>query len=127
MNLITASSPLYAAAIVCTLALPCSGQCSIQEFTGSSVLVGDMFGRALELDGEHLIIGAYSDDTLAANAGAVYVFDLASGLAVEDSKLFASDGIANDYFGGAVAINGNIAIVGAAAGIVLAALRVRVP
>lgn len=108
------SSLLHAASMACILASPSAAQCTIQDFTGSSAAIGDGFGRALALDGLHAIVGAIGDDTLAENSGAAYVFDLTSGLAVEDAKLLASDGAAYDYFGSAVAIDGDLAIVGAA-------------
>ena len=112
MNL-TLSHPVQLAAIGCILASQSHAQCTIQDLTGSSASVGDRFGSDVALDGGLAIVGAENDDTLGANSGAAYVYDLASGLAVEEAKLLASDGTASDHFGLDVAIDGDVAIVGA--------------
>jgi len=69
---------------------------------------------AVALDGVHAMIGDSSDTSLGQNAGAVMAFELIAGTWQEVIKLTATDGGANDWFGnGAVAIEGNYAIVGA--------------
>jgi hypothetical protein len=40
---------------------------------------GDHFGRAILAVGDHIVVGAYYDDTAASNGGAVYVFDAVTG------------------------------------------------
>ncbi len=74
----------------------------------------DSFGRAVALDDPTLVTGAPSDDTLAANAGAVWVHtrneEGAGSLVV---KLNAGDGGAGDQFGSAVAVEGDTLVAGA--------------
>jgi hypothetical protein len=74
----------------------------------------DYFGYSLAIDGKIAIVGT---PWHAANgrlkSGAAYVFELENGDWVQTAKLTADDGNAYDYFGYSVAIDGNIAIVGA--------------
>src|SRR5262245_8555410 len=75
---------------------------------------GDFFGYALALDGDTLAVGA-EDDTIGANArqGSAYVFTRNGAVWTQQTKLTASDGGLNDVFGGAVALSGDILVVGA--------------
>ena len=59
-----------------------------------------------------VVVGAPFDDDNGANSGSAYAFEeTASGL--NASKLLASDGVAGDFFGMSVAMNGDGLIVGA--------------
>ncbi len=75
------------------------------------------FGSALDLDGDHLVVGApwHSDPGAEAlHVGAAYVFNhQGSGTWVQAAELSAGDGDNEDYFGHAVAIDGNHIVVGA--------------
>ncbi|WP_428264599.1 hypothetical protein [Haliangium sp.] len=76
----------------------------------------DNFGHdSIVLAGDLLVVGAKSDDTVASNAGAAYVFEKVTG---EDrwaqvAKLTADDGAADDAFGQAVAAGAGLVVVGA--------------
>lgn len=73
----------------------------------------DQFGWSIDLDDTHAIIGARWEDDIASNAGAAYLFDISDpSNPIERAKLTPFDGDINDYFGYAVAIEGNIAAVG---------------
>jgi len=73
----------------------------------------DLFGWSTAISGNRAIVGAYDDDDPQAgiDAGSVYVFDVPSGNQL--AKLTANDAAPEDLFGNSVALNGNIAIVGA--------------
>lgn len=74
----------------------------------------DSFGISVSLSGGTAVIGAESDDVGAnANQGSAYVFHRPFSTWSQQAKLVASDGGANDLFGGSVDISGNTAIVGA--------------
>jgi len=76
----------------------------------------DYFGVAVATDGATAIVGAWKDDSAAASAGSAYIFGRDVGGAGnwgQVKKLTASDAAANDFFGGAVAISGDVAVVGA--------------
>lgn len=71
------------------------------------------FGRAVDLDGETLIVGAAGDDTQAANAGKVYVYGYDGTNWSKKAELVASDGQAGTSFGSDVAIKGNTIVASA--------------
>jgi hypothetical protein len=86
------------------------------KLTAGDAEADDAFGRSVALDGNIAIVGSYRDDDVcpgdpACDSGSAYLFDVASGNQL--SKLTASDAAAYDTFGYAVAISGNIVIVGA--------------
>lgn len=71
------------------------------------------FGDAVALDGDLAVIGADADDTAGLNSGAVYVFRN-TGLAwLETEKIVPADLGAQDQFGGAIAVQGDLVVVGA--------------
>ena len=69
---------------------------------------GDRFGYSVAIEGNTVVIGAYSKDD---DTGAVYVLRASDG--AELAKLTASDAAAGDYFGISVAIAGGTIVVGA--------------
>ncbi len=68
------------------------------------------FGAALAVSGSTLLVGAPGDDTLGEDAGAAYLYDLATGDLIQ--KLLREGGEAFDKFGTSVALSGSTAIVG---------------
>jgi hypothetical protein len=77
----------------------------------------DRFGWSLDLSGDSALVGANGDDDNGTNSGSAYYFrdlDIASGPQTEFRKLIASDGAADDQFGGSVSLAGDSALIGAA-------------
>ncbi len=74
---------------------------------------GDFFGHAVALDGNTALIGAPYDNQ---SRGSAYVFVRNGGTWTQQARLFAQDGGSFDYFGGAVALKGDTALVGAVYG-----------
>ncbi|SKA97276.1 FG-GAP repeat-containing protein [Prosthecobacter debontii] len=74
-------------------------------------LSSDGFGSSIAASGHLALIGASRDRDLGASAGAAYIFDLRTGEQLH--KLTATDGSSSDYFGAAVALSGNLALIGA--------------
>lgn len=76
----------------------------------SDGVAGDNFGRAVCLRGTTALVGAWTD-----TSGAAYIWTLSSGNSswVEGAKLVPNDGATAHGFGGAVAIDGVVAAVGA--------------
>ncbi len=73
----------------------------------------DLFGAALALDGDTMVVGALDDDDAGFSAGSAYVY-VRSGLGwVQQAKLIASDAAASDLFGWSVSVHGDTAVVGA--------------
>ena len=73
----------------------------------------DRFGNAVDFDGKNLIVGAYSCNAPKGDSGAAYIFARQGNGWVQRAKLVANDGDAFDWFGYSVAINDNLAVVGA--------------
>lgn len=74
---------------------------------------GGRSGKGVAISGDYAIVGADSADPDGAFSGAAYIFHFDGDGWVEQQKLTASDGAANNRFGDSVAICGNTAIVGA--------------
>ena len=71
----------------------------------------DLFGAALSLSGGRALIGATTDATTGSGSGRAYLYDSNSGSLL---RTFENPTPAtNDFFGGAVALSGNLALVGA--------------
>ncbi len=73
---------------------------------------GNRFGRAVALSDRFLLVGEPFNDDKGNNAGAAHLYDARNGRYLR--TLYAGDPAVNDYFGGGVAISGNLALVGAA-------------
>jgi outer membrane protein assembly factor BamB len=69
------------------------------------------FGDSVAISGNIAIVGADGADGVAERSGAAYLFDVTSGEQL--AKLIPNDGSLEYGFGASVAIDGNIAIVGA--------------
>ena len=86
------------------------------KLTASDGARRDEFGRSVAMDGDTIVVGAYSDDDNGADSGSAYVFTRpATGwaTATETVKLTASDGLAYDHFGGSAGVDGDTIVVGA--------------
>ncbi len=81
------------------------------KLTTSDANVADWFGGSVAISGNLALIGAAGDDDRGRNAGAAYLFDVATGTQI--AKFTASDGNDDDWFGFSVAISGNMALIGA--------------
>lgn len=81
-----------------------------QVLKADDAAAGDRFGAAVAVSGGKIAVGAPYD---ASGQGAVYVFVKRGEFWTQDQKLTASDGAAGDHFGAAVAIDGDVLVVGA--------------
>ncbi len=71
----------------------------------------DHFGSAISISGDLAVVGAVNDDRLGIFAGSAYLFDLSTGQ--QRFKFTAADAQPWDQFGQSVAIDGDIALIGA--------------
>ena len=86
------------------------------KLTASDGATSDLFGGSVSLSGNTGLVGANADDDNGSGSGSAYVFrglDTATGTVNESVKLTASDGAAQDQFGGSVSLSGNTGLVGA--------------
>ncbi|MCP4594668.1 MAG: hypothetical protein GY842_28380, partial [bacterium] len=73
----------------------------------------DAFGSAVSVSGNVAVIGARLDDDQGDESGSAYVFRYDGSTWEQEAKLTAVDGTANDSFGSALSVSGDVAIVGA--------------
>ena len=83
------------------------------KVVSSDLASSDGFGVAAAISGDTTVWGAKRQDTEGTDAGAVYVFTRSGTTWSQQQKLTASDGEAQDWFGGAVEIDGDTLAVGA--------------
>jgi len=110
--------PRAALAVLFAAALhgPAHAQCALSEaskLTASDAFAGDRFGIDSSVDGDVAIFGASFHADGGAFSGAAYVYRSSGSSWVEEAKLTASDASSGDFFGSAVAIHDNRAVVGA--------------
>lgn len=74
---------------------------------------GDYFGESVAICGNTVLIGATGDDEGGEDAGAMYVFLKEQSGWIQESKILPDDLAAGDHFGAAIAVDGNLAVVGA--------------
>lgn len=91
----------------------------------SNTGAGDNFGCSVSVAGDTVVVGADSEDSsapgvggnqsdnTATDAGAAYVFARSGGTWSQQAYLKASQVTGGDYFGGAVAVDGEFIVVGA--------------
>ena len=87
----------------------------LAKLSASDAAEDDLFGRSVALSSGLAIVGAYLDDGPAGtDQGSAYLFDVNDpSNPVELAKLIGSDAAEGDWFGRTVALNGNVALVGA--------------
>jgi len=88
-----------------------------QEILATDGIQEDTFGAAVAIDGAVAIISAPQPGSttggIPAGPGRAYIFRNEGGSWVQTDVLTADDGVAGDFFGYAVAIQGDTALVGA--------------
>ncbi len=83
------------------------------KVSAGDTIAGDRFGSALALSDGWLAAGAPLHRASGSFSGAVYLFEFNSVAWVQRQKLVASDTVANDSFGSALALSSQRLIVGA--------------
>jgi hypothetical protein len=84
----------------------------VKRLLASDRAAGDLFGYAVSIDGNTIVVGADSDNS---RRGAAYIFERNAGGADnwgEVRKLVASDGVGSDYFGYDAKVRGDRIVVG---------------
>jgi hypothetical protein len=74
----------------------------------------DKFGYSVFLSDDTALIGAIEDDDNGVDSGSAYVFTFTGTTWIQEAKLLASDGSAEDHFGYSVSLSGNTALIAAA-------------
>jgi hypothetical protein len=81
--------------------------------TASDGHASDQFGWPVAVSGGTIVTGAWADDDKAPGAGSAYVYTGSGATWALQQKLYALDGAADDAFGNAVDVRGDIVAVGA--------------
>ncbi|MEM7202272.1 MAG: FG-GAP repeat protein [Planctomycetota bacterium] len=84
-----------------------------QKLFGSDAAASQNFGKSMAMQAGTLLIGTPGASDFGQASGAAYVFAGSFGSWKETQKLLAIDGRTNAQFGEDVALDGNIAVVGA--------------
>ena len=95
-----------------------SGWTQVAKLTTDDGAAYDRFGYSVSIDGDTIVVGAWTDDDDGSGSGSAYVFtrDTAGSLTsgwTQVAKLTAGDGAADDYFGQSVSIDGDTVVIGA--------------
>lgn len=72
----------------------------------------DLFGAAVDLDGDRIVVGAYSKNEGMRDTGAAYVFRRTDTGWMQEAKLLPADPDVDMMFGWSVAIDGDRVVVG---------------
>ncbi len=74
----------------------------------------DNFGKSVSISGDYAIVGAFFDKVAGKiDQGSAYIFHRSGANWTLQTKITASDGAAEDWFGASVSISGDYTIVGA--------------
>jgi len=82
----------------------------LHELFAPDRIAGDQFGTSVSLSGNDIVIGMPGDDDQGSSSGSSYVFDVRTG--DELNKILPLNGTSDDQFGTAVALSGNLAVIG---------------
>jgi len=90
-------------------------QCVLERerLRAPGALPADVVGWSVDIDGDTLVLGAFRDDDIGADAGSVHVWRRTGVSFTHEAELTASDGAPLDGFGQAVALDGDTLLVGA--------------
>ncbi|HQF24565.1 MAG TPA: FG-GAP repeat protein, partial [Polyangiaceae bacterium] len=89
-----------------------AGWKQLARLTPSDGAATDRFGFAVDISGETVVVGAYQHDGVGSDEGAAYIFVRSGSTWSQQAKLVAGDAAASDYFGVAVAVDGDTAVIG---------------
>lgn len=85
----------------------------VEELRASNPQNGErQFGVAIDIDGDRMLVGALAYEGADEDSGVAFVFERSGDSWVEVARLAASDGQPLDFFAGAVALAGDVAVVG---------------
>jgi len=68
--------------------------------------IDDRFGKSVALSNNWLVIGANRDDDSGDNSGSIYLYEYENSEIISEHKIIPYDGDDNDYFGKALALDG---------------------
>ncbi|MEM1132819.1 MAG: hypothetical protein AAGH53_07775 [Pseudomonadota bacterium] len=85
----------------------------LTKLTAANAATGDEFGYSIAIDDDTVAIGAPRNDSVADDAGVVYIFENTNGQWNQTAVLSAPDGAAGDVFGISLSLSDGRLLVGA--------------
>lgn len=88
----------------------------VKRLLGSTQSAGDRFGQSISISGDTIAVGAFKNDDLALDAGAVFLFDRnegGSGNWGQTSVVYSDSATPADFFGYSISLAGSVLAVGA--------------
>ena len=82
------------------------------KLAASDKAPNDLFGQAVSIDGDTVVIGSFFDDDFGSHSGSAYVFRRDSAIWSEEAKLLPSDGAEADMFGISVSLSADVTVIG---------------
>jgi FG-GAP repeat/Concanavalin A-like lectin/glucanases superfamily len=104
---------LSAGEVAALYAAGANGRCVQQKLVAADGAALDLFGSAVAIDGDTIVVGAPQDSDAGSLSGSALVYTAVAGVWTQQAKLTASDAAAGDLFGTSVAIEGDTIVVGA--------------
>ncbi len=83
------------------------------KLTANDAHAGDLFGCAVSIRGNYIVVGARNDDDAGGDAGSAYIFNLVDTTWIQTTELFATDATNDNHFGTSVCMNGDYIVIGA--------------
>jgi hypothetical protein len=93
--------------------IPHTGPVPTDKLLPSDAVNNQCFGHSVAVSGDVILVGAYRDNDNGYASGSAYVFRWNGSNWVEEQKLLPGDGASSNYFGCSVAVNGDVALIGA--------------
>ena len=106
-------APKHVAGVVYVYWRRDSAWSSVRRFTSAAASHSSMFGFAMALNGDRLVVGAIHEEGMSSSTGAAFIFDRVGRTWLEGKMLKATDGAAGDNFGLSVGVAGPRVVVGA--------------
>ena len=85
----------------------------VEKLVASDGIQNDRFGHSVAISGDYAIAGAIGTDDNGFSSGSAYVFKRENDVWTQQQKLTPADGDARKFFGEAVAMSGDYAVIGA--------------
>ncbi len=73
----------------------------------------DLFGKAVDIDGDTIVVSSFQDDDIGADSGSAYIFTRNAGVWTQQAKLVPFDGLTAALFGFSASISGDTVAIGA--------------
>lgn len=85
----------------------------VARLTASDGQLWDFFGECVAISGDRVLVGSSTDAPGGVDQGAAYLYEFNGVSWIQAQKLYASDGLTQNFFSSDVALSGGRALIGA--------------